>query len=295
MITYRIRDWSKHFENNRTRGLKELRFVILPNKHDGDGYTELLDHPNGAAHYGAWVSLVQVSSKGKHPAGGCGIPAGCCECRGILLRTGARPHDPVSLSRLTRIPASVYEEALPRLVKIEWLESEIIVDEEVKGIPHPPAERKKSQSRTPLPKSAGSIEGNGMEQKGMEEKEEHKIVSRGALASEVFAFWKEHLNHQDATFDAKRGAAIMARLKEGYTVEQLKLAIRGCKLSDFHMGREAGHPNVHDNLTLICRDAEHVDKFIAIAGKVNGTNKQNPGDGSGSGSDYQFKPKSVTR
>ena len=120
--TYSIRDWSRYFENNRTRDLKDLRFVILPNKQDGDGYTELLDHPNGAAHYGAWVGIVQVASKGKHPPEECDNPAGCCECRGSLLRSNARPHDPASLSRLTRIPASVFEEALPRLVNIGWLE-----------------------------------------------------------------------------------------------------------------------------------------------------------------------------
>src|SRR5689334_14443931 len=101
MATYRIRDWGKHFENNRTRELKDMRFVILPNKHDGDGYTELLDHKNGASHYGAWVAIVQVASK--------------CEPRGTLLRDGDRPHDSTSLARLTRLPKSVFDEAIPRL------------------------------------------------------------------------------------------------------------------------------------------------------------------------------------
>ena len=52
----RIKDWSEHFENNRTRELKSLTFVCIPNKLDGDGYTELIDHPNGISHYGAWGS-----------------------------------------------------------------------------------------------------------------------------------------------------------------------------------------------------------------------------------------------
>lgn len=175
--TYRIRDWSKHFENNRTRELKELRFVILPNKHDGDGYTELLDHANGAAHYGAWCAIVQVASKGQHPAEGCDIPAGCCECRGVLLRDGARPHDPDTLSRLTRIPASIFAEVLPRLVVIGWLESsqaETQQEQVIKGIPHPPAELSTAESRTPLRKSAASIEQNGMEENGIEQKKDKR-------------------------------------------------------------------------------------------------------------------------
>jgi hypothetical protein len=124
--TYRIKDWQQHFENNRTRELKELRFVMVPNKHDGDGYTELLDHPNGTAHFGAWCAIVQVASK--------------CEPRGTLVRKvgtipqegagksqeGATPHDAVSLSRLTRIPRSIFEEVLPRLMNIGWLEGELV-------------------------------------------------------------------------------------------------------------------------------------------------------------------------
>lgn len=262
-MTYRIRDWSQHFENNRTRELKELRFVILPNKHDGDGYTELLDHPNGAAHYGAWCALVQVASK--------------CDPRGTLLRDGDRPHDSASLARLTRIPAGVFDEVIPRLTTIGWLESdEAKTPEQAQSIqtdseiPQETAGSRPSRSRTPMPKSAPEL--NRTEEKRIEEKKED--TSRAALARGVFAFWRTHLDHPNAIFDGKRGAAIIGRLKEGYTADQLKEAIRGCKLSDFHMGREPGKPAIHDGIKLICQDAEHVDKFIAIAqsGGSNGTN-----------------------
>lgn len=105
----RVRDWAKYFENNRTRELKSMTWVPFPNSHDGDGYTELLDHPNGAAHFGAWVSIVQVASK--------------CDVRGTLLRDGARPHDARSLARMTRFPLAIMEEAIQRLVEVVgWLE-----------------------------------------------------------------------------------------------------------------------------------------------------------------------------
>ena len=48
MTTYRIRDWQRHFENNRTRELKVMAWVPVPNKMDGDGYTELVTHPSSA-------------------------------------------------------------------------------------------------------------------------------------------------------------------------------------------------------------------------------------------------------
>jgi hypothetical protein len=105
----KITDWDKHFENNRTRDLKHLAWVPFPNKQDGDGYTELLEHPNGAAHLGAWCALVQVASK-------CGV-------RGTLLRDGGKVHDSDSLARMTRIPGKVWNEVLPRLAKIGWIET----------------------------------------------------------------------------------------------------------------------------------------------------------------------------
>lgn len=108
-----------------------------------------------------------------------------------------------------------------------------------------------------------------------EEKKE-KERSLASLAGDVFAFWREHLNHPNAIFDGKRGAAIMARLKEGYTVEQLLDAVRGCALSDFHMGREPGKPTVHDEIRNICKDAAHVDMFLARKENSNGTNQSRP-------------------
>ena len=110
MITYRVRDWDVHFENNRTRELIELRYVCMPNKHDGDGYTELVDHPSGAAHLGGWCAIVQVASK--------------CKPRGTLIREGNRPHDSASLARQTRLPKRLFDTLLPRRVSIGWLESE---------------------------------------------------------------------------------------------------------------------------------------------------------------------------
>lgn len=171
--TYRIKDWYVHFENNRTRALKDLRFVILPNKQDGDGYTELVDHPNGAAHFGAWCALVQVASK--------------CKPRGTLVREvheSAQAHDPKSLARVTRLPADVFQEAMPRLVQIGWLE-ELNQSEQLElGLDGP---GRQAQDETPPPDVAveqGNVtirqegagkcaayrtEGNGIELKGKEE------------------------------------------------------------------------------------------------------------------------------
>jgi hypothetical protein len=102
-----IKNWQESFETNETRRLKHLRFVLIPNKQDGDGYTELLSHKNGAAHFGAWTALLQLASKAK--------------ARGTLLRDDGSEHNSASLERITRIPSHIWDEALPRFVTIGWL------------------------------------------------------------------------------------------------------------------------------------------------------------------------------
>lgn len=110
-MIYRIRDWNKHYENNRTRELKRMEWVPVPNRMDGLGYNTLVDHPNGASHLGAWLAIVEIASRR--------------DVRGTLPQEGAgRPEDALgrALGRMSRLPAGLFVEALPRLVDIGWIE-----------------------------------------------------------------------------------------------------------------------------------------------------------------------------
>lgn len=169
MKCYRIKEWQRHFENNRSRELKSLDWVPVKNKMDGDGYTELLDHPNGAAHFGAWMAIVQVASK--------------CDERGTLMREGARPHDSASLSRLTRIPRAVFDEVLPRLVSIGWLELLNIDNQVVTEIPQDDATPPHDDAEKCL---RNRTEQNRREEKNTEEKNtSHFHASEPSLIPET--------------------------------------------------------------------------------------------------------------
>ena len=72
------------FETNRTRAVKAMQWIAVPNKHDSDGFLQVMDHDNGVAHYGAWMLLLQVASK--------------CTPRWVLARTKA--HDDVTTTSL---------------------------------------------------------------------------------------------------------------------------------------------------------------------------------------------------
>jgi len=150
-----IANWNERFENNRTRDLKHLGWVPIPNKHDGDGFTELMSHKDGAAHYGVWCLLLQVASK--------------CDPRGTLVRDGARPHTAATLARMIRVPEPVVRTAIERLVRdIGWIvttdsESTCTIPQDGAGIPQ--------ETDATLRKSAYGMEWNGTEGKRTERTE----------------------------------------------------------------------------------------------------------------------------
>ena len=151
---YRIVGWNDHFENSKSRTVKETTWVPIPNKQDGDGYTDLLDHPDGAAHYGAWMAIVLVASR--------------CHLRGTLCRDGGRPHTPSSLARMTRVPEAVLVAAIERLVNdVRWLE--VVPEPEPDKVVTEPLHL--AGTKCPPGVTETPIEGNGMEGNGKEEEE----------------------------------------------------------------------------------------------------------------------------
>ncbi len=145
MALYRVCGWSEIYENNRTRELKRLQWVPLPNKQDGDGYTEMVARSNAAAAFGAWVALVQVASK--------------CDPRGTLVRDNGKPHDAASLARISRLPEKDFKAMIPVALSVGWLEDcddPAVISQEGAGISQDAAQN--------------GMEGNGREGEGTEGK-----------------------------------------------------------------------------------------------------------------------------
>ncbi len=81
---------------------------------------------------------------------------------------------------------------------------------------------------------------------------------------EVFEYWLSGWKRivrgtRVPKLDDNRRRKIKARLREGYTVADLKRAIDGLWASDWHV------ENKRHDLELVCRDAPHVDRFLAEA------------------------------
>lgn len=112
MKLYKIREWAALFENNRSRTVKDLAWVPIPNRHDGENYSLIMAHPKAAEIFAAWVLLLQVASR--------------CQPRGSLVRDNKKPHTPETLAMKTRAPEKWFVVALEFLEnQTDWLEIDI--------------------------------------------------------------------------------------------------------------------------------------------------------------------------
>lgn len=95
------------------------------------------------------------------------------------------------------------------------------------------------------------------------------LAAFAPVDSGIFEYWKAVMSKDNSVKPtAGRMSKIKARLKDGYTEEQIKSAIDGCKSSSHHMGKNDSG-KVYDCLTLICRSAEKLDMFIGYTKTVN--------------------------
>jgi hypothetical protein len=114
-VFYRIRDWDKLFENNRSREIKHLEWVAFPNPMllaGGEAFAELMNHEDGAAHFGVWCACVFLASRS--------------QVRGTLVRSSTagtcEPMSQASIALTCRIPAAKVRDACGRLVELGWLD-----------------------------------------------------------------------------------------------------------------------------------------------------------------------------
>lgn len=160
-----IKNWDEKFENNRTRGMKRMEWIPVSCSLDDDGYLQLIDHPDGTAHFGCWIAISAIAAR--------------CKVRGTLTRTdGETPHDASSLSRISRIPEPIMRAAIIRLSDdLKWIEDDHPFENiEVKmgaEIAHP-------SGTHPAGRARGTGRGTGREGKGREGK--HPLTPAGGSA-----------------------------------------------------------------------------------------------------------------
>ena len=89
-------------------GQSFTRWVRSPLKLRDDERAELITgHPDGFAHYGFWLSLLDIAKSCPHP--------------GWLTQRNGTPFDVPSLAEATKFPVDDATEATKRLVHMGWL------------------------------------------------------------------------------------------------------------------------------------------------------------------------------
>lgn len=95
---------------------------------------------------------------------------------------------------------------------------------------------------------------------------------------EVFTYWQRVMEKPGAKLTNERKQKIEARLKQGYSVTEIKLGVDGCKLSPHHMGQN-DQKKLYNDLIHICRNGSKLEGFIEHAKrnvKQSGPNGKRP-------------------
>lgn len=107
-----------------------------------------------------------------------------------------------------------------------------------------------------------------------------------AQAQEIFEFWKSVFGKNASTqFSDKRKAKVIARLKDGYSIDEIKKAITNVSQNEFNVVNE------YIDLELICRDVEHFERYRDLTprkqAEMNFTGANHETRQSNSVADYQ--------
>jgi hypothetical protein len=87
-----------------------------------------------------------------------------------------------------------------------------------------------------------------------------------AKARLVFETWKLDTGHHRAVLDRKREARIIARLRDGFTPEQLLQAIQNRRNDSWLTGERSGR--VYDGIETLLRDRAQVERLLDLTAPV---------------------------
>lgn len=104
----KISRWNELYENAESRKIINARWLALPNQHDGERYSEIMESKNSLEIFTCWILMLQVASR--------------CKPRGSLLRDNGTPYDSIGLARKTRGKPEWFDIAIPFLLKLAWIE-----------------------------------------------------------------------------------------------------------------------------------------------------------------------------
>lgn len=241
-----IKNWNDLFENAQSRKADKLRWVPVPNKHDGRGYRRITRHPRACEIYTAWNLILQVASK---------MPE-----RGRLVDADGIELGAEDLSDATGFPAEVFSIAFEVLssARIGWIYDD--------------SESSHSQPTTsPLPPESTQVSLNGKkgsEEKSTAEADRSHQKPKSEKGDRVTPIHRELTDHFTERWKAKYGRKYPFRKVDGVKVAELLKATGGCvedakAVLDAYLADDDGFLNGH-SLTLLLGGSQ-LPRFMAKA------------------------------
>jgi len=109
-VIYGVKDWRTLYENADTRRRKNLGWVLTPNRHDSMAFGTLMAKGSeGLKIFGAWMVLLQLSSRGPY------------QFRGILCDSDGHPYTIAAMAVKTRVLICDLQLSIPVLVDLGWM------------------------------------------------------------------------------------------------------------------------------------------------------------------------------
>ena len=200
----RIKHWDNLYENSRSRAIETTKWVPIPNKHDGLGFSRIMARKDGLEIFACWILILQVASK--------------CKKRGDLLEDDGAPltaNDIILKTRINPSKKKIFTTAIEVLLskQILWIEEVTFTND----------------SHMPLDYQASAEGRKGIEEKGKEgteEKRGRKLPSIG----DWLAYAKEKdYPKDDASSAFDHYTANGWKQKGGNLIKDWKAALRTCK------------------------------------------------------------------
>ena len=150
------------------------------------------------------------------------------------------------------------------------------IDEQSSSTSREVDEESPNSCRTVAKLSPSSRLGNGREGNGKEEdiskvpRETLPVFlgENSAVVTELFDYWKLVMNHPKAKLDNARKKKIIAAIKLGFSVDELKRAIDGCSKSPWYMGQN-NDKRKYDGVSVVFKNAEKIEQFIGLSTNTN--------------------------
>ena len=132
----------------------------------------------------------------------------------------------------------------------------------------PPKDNESPPNQEPLTKNQEPKTKNQEPKTINQTPEDQETLPDKSDAMTVFDYWLSVMDRGPRTHATpKRITNIKSRLKDGYTVDEIKLGIDGCTKSSYHMG-ENNRATKYNDIELICRSGEKLEAFIGMNEKI---------------------------